>query len=91
MSTLEMSTMVWGLAVIQVIGLVSAWLARASEGSRRETSCQRIFFACLGLMGLATMAAFSLSPGWWLTSGATLSVMILVATCDFERSWQPAG
>jgi hypothetical protein len=84
MAYLETSFLLWLLGVIQIAGLLSAWLARLSEGSRSQASCQWLFFACLGLMGLTTMASVALGPRYWLASGATLSVMILGAIWDFR-------
>jgi hypothetical protein len=84
MAYLETSFVLWLLGVIQIAGLLSAWLARLSEGSRSQASCQWLFFACLGLMGLTTMASVALGPRYWLASGATLSVMILGAIWDFR-------
>ena len=86
MSYLEPSFLVWSLGVIQILGLISAWLARLSEGSPSQVSCQRLFLACLALVGLTTMASIALSPTpkYWLASGVTLSVMILAAIWDFS-------
>ena len=39
------------VVVIQALGLLSACTARLSEGSGRQTSCQRLFFVCLLLVG----------------------------------------
>lgn len=74
----------------QVFGLVSAALARLSEGSAYQASSHRLFLASLAIVGVTTMTALLLSLNYWLTSGATLSVMVLTATCDFRRSGQAA-
>lgn len=81
-STIILST----LLAAQLLGLASAALARLSEGSRYQASGQRLFFASLGLVGLTIVAALLLGPGYWLTSGATFSLMVLTATCDFSHT-----
>jgi hypothetical protein len=73
--------------MIQVFGLVSATIARLGEGSGCQTLCQRVFLACLGLVGVATAVSVGLlAPGAWVACGATLSLMVLMATCDFGRA-----
>ena len=79
----ESSFFACALAFIQVAGLLSAWLARASEGSCRQAWCQRLFLGCLGLAGGAAMLSVAFGPGYWLTSGMALSVMVLAAVWDF--------
>jgi hypothetical protein len=83
MQSFDPVTMVYGLAVIQVIGLASACLARMGEGSIRQTSCQRLFLGCLALVGVSTMLAMHVGPGACIVSGATLAAMVLTATWDF--------
>ena len=86
MSIPEAPLVVWLLVIVQLAGLASTWLVRFSEGSRGQASCQRLFFGCLWLVGLGTMASLCLGPGCWMTSGATLSLMVVAVTCDFRRS-----
>jgi hypothetical protein len=74
------------LGGIQLLGLTSAAVTRLSEGSSRQKSGQRLFLACLGLMGAATVVSIFLGPGCWLSSGTTFSLMVLGATCDFNAS-----
>lgn len=81
---LQPSFLIWGLALIQIVGLASAWLARMSEGSRSQVSCHRVFFCCLAMMGLTTMIALAVTPKYWLTSGTTLSLMVISAVWDFR-------
>ncbi len=85
MSVFEAQLVFWSLASIQLIGLLSACLARLSEGSVRQVACQRFFLACLLLVGLGTIASLTLIPAYWVASGTTLSLMVLAATCDFRR------
>jgi hypothetical protein len=91
MAYLETSFLVWAIGFVQVAGLVSAWLARLSEGSRSQASCQWLFLACLGLMGLTTMASVALGARYWLASGITLTVMVLGAVWDFRAQARAEG
>jgi hypothetical protein len=75
----------WILALLQMVGLASAWLVRTSEGSRCETLFQGFFLLCLGSVGLATLAAFGLQHGTWCFSSATLGMMVVLITCEFPR------
>jgi hypothetical protein len=75
----------WILASLQLVGLASALFARLSEGSSGQSAGQWLFLVSLGLVGLGTMGALSMGPGYWLSSAATLSLMIVTATCDFSR------
>ncbi len=77
------SIVVLGLfGLIQLAGLSSAWLARASEGSWCQNSCQWLFVACLSAVGLATIVSLQFGAGLWVFSGTTLSVMVVAATYD---------
>jgi hypothetical protein len=84
MAYLETSFFAWLLGLIQIAGLLSAWLARLSEGSARQAWCQRLFVGCLALVGLSTMIVVALGARHWVASGATLSAMILAAIWDFS-------
>ncbi len=84
MAYLETAIFGWGLGLVQVVGLLSAWLARLSEGSASQAWCHRVFVVCLGLMGLTTMAFVAIGARYWLASGATLSAMVLAAVWDFR-------
>ena len=76
----------WLLAAIQATGLLSAWLARLSEGSRGQTLCQYIFLTCLAVVGGAALLALTMGAASWLFCGFTLSLMILAAVWDFRGS-----
>jgi len=73
------------LGGVQLVGLASGWLARASAGSSYQGVCQQFFLVCLGLVGFATLISPDLRPGWWLSCGTTLCVMVLTALCDFGQ------
>jgi hypothetical protein len=72
------------LGIIQIAGLVSAWWARLNEGSHHQALSQWLFFAFLALLGATTMTSLVLDARYWLTSGTTLSVMVLAAVWDFR-------
>jgi predicted membrane channel-forming protein YqfA (hemolysin III family) len=74
------------LIAVQVLGILAAIAARLSHGSRRQGAYQCVFFACLGLVGLAAVCSLSVATGWLLPSGTTLAVMVLMTTWDFGRS-----
>ena len=78
------------LGGIQAVGLLSAWLARFTEGSQHQHWYQRLFFLCLLLLGVATLAALLSSPTACVMAGATFSVMVLAATWDFSASKRAA-
>jgi len=84
LETLEASFSAWLIGSIQVVGLVSAWLARMSEGSPSQAWCQRLFFGSLLLVGFMTLAVVALGTRYWLFPGATLATMILAAVWDFR-------
>lgn len=84
MAYLESSSFIWALGIMQFAGLVSAWLARLSEGSRGQSSCHWLFFGCLGLIGVATLLSVSIGLRYLLFSCLTLSVMVLIAVWDFR-------
>lgn len=73
------------IIAIEILGLLSAWATRCSEGSAWQAWFHRLFYACLLLVGFATVVAFGVGPGCWISCGATLSVMVVGATCDFSR------
>ncbi len=91
MTGFEMPLIWWLFGVVDLLGVTSAWAARLSEGSRRQTFCQCLFFLCLALVGAAGLVAFGLGPGCWLASAATLGIMVLTAICDFSRCYATAA
>ncbi len=76
---------------IQLTGIVGAVMTRFSAGSRRELTCQRLFWGCLCLVGMTTMVAAELWPECWPTLATTFSVMVLIVTVDFRRSGRVAA
>lgn len=90
MNGFESSPALWFFVLAQLFGVLSAWLARLSEGSACQTLSQGLFFLALPFMGIMTAAALAVGPGWWLCCSATLAVMILTVTCDFRKSHELA-
>ena len=58
------------IAAVQILGLFSAWATRCSEGSAWQGWFQQLFFVSLLLVGLTTVAAVGLGPGYWISCGA---------------------
>ena len=78
---------VYVLGAVQVLGLLSAAIARLGEGSDWQPATQHLFIVCLALVGMESVLALALGMvGYWLPSAATLSVMVFAATCDFRRA-----
>jgi Flp pilus assembly protein TadB len=75
----------WVVVSIQFAGLFSAWLARQTVGGRAERPCQRLFLACLALVGVTSVVAMGISAASWLFSAATLALMVIAAVWDFGR------
>lgn len=89
MLALPSSVVLCVLAAVHVMGLISAFLTRFSEGSHCQGRCQTIFLACLGVVGLATIASLQLNVGGWYLSGMTLALMVVAATYDVRSQRTP--
>ena len=85
MAYLEGSGVVWAVVLVQVLGVVSACMARFSEGCACQRLYQGLFFLCLALVAASAVVSFGLEPGCWLTSGGILGLMVVTAT------FQPGG
>ena len=85
MAYLESSSFVWALGFVHFAGLVSAWLARFSEGSRGQSPCHWLFFGCLGLIGTAALMSVAVGPRYLVVTCLTLSIMVLVAVWDVSE------
>lgn len=72
----------WGVVVIQVIGLLSVWMARLAVGRRSRRTCQRLFLSCLALVGATSVVAMGISAASWLFSAAVLALMVVGAVWD---------
>ena len=75
-------TLTWSLVAVQIVGLLSAWAVRRSEGSRHQSTCYGVFYFCLVLVALTAMVSFSVGPGerwlaepryrsWWWPASAS--------------------
>jgi len=73
------------ISSVQVCGLLSAALARITEGRRWQELFQRMFMALLVIVAFTTVLNLWNAPQQWITSAATLAVMVVTATCDFSR------
>ena len=91
MFSIEPSQLGWVLGCVQVLGLVSAWVARVSVGSRYQLAWQRLFLGSLLVVGASTIVSLGLNPGCWVVSGATMALMVLTVTCDFGHSRRAAA
>ena len=87
--SLEATTGLWIFGVVQLLGVVSAWLARLSEGSSHQSRFQWLFFLSLVVIGATTTGCLLFSPRHWLAPAFTLAIMILVVVCDFSRAQRP--
>jgi hypothetical protein len=92
LSGLDQPTVLCLLGVIQLLGLISAFATRVSRQSSRRNLSQWVFVVCLGVVAAATLLTVGKPSGCWLTSGTTLSLMVLTAVGEFkpqarEVSW----
>lgn len=78
------------LAIIQLLGLVSAAVARFSAGSRHQGKFQLLFFLFLSVAAGATIVSFGVASWFWLFSGVNFAVMVLTTTVDFRATRRPA-
>lgn len=80
------------VAAIQVLGLASAWLARASQSCcRHRPVFQALFFIALTAVAGTAIVGGNFPSPIWLISGFTLPVMIVGTTCDFRRAERTAA
>jgi cation transport ATPase len=73
------------ISSVQVCGLVSAALARITEGRRWQEVFQRMFIALLVIMAFTTVLNVWNAPQQWMRSATTLALMVVTVTCDFSR------
>jgi hypothetical protein len=72
------------LVAAQCCGILTAVLARLSEGSFIAAAFQWVFFVALALVGAATAVAITIGPGIWVACATSFAVMVLLATCDLN-------
>lgn len=86
MKGIDPSTVLWAFVAAQFLGVSSAWIARLSEGKRHQVISQWTFFGVLPIVGIATVVALAVGPGYWVACSTTLAFMVLTVTCDFRAS-----
>ena len=74
----------WFMAAVPIVGLLSLALTRVGEHTTASLPCRCVFFACLLLVGLATMLSVASGLGHWTIGGATLSLMVVGSTLDLR-------
>ena len=79
------------LGVIQVLGLISAFATRISRRSSRRNASQWVFVGCLALVAAAALLTVGKPTGCWLTSGATISLMVVTAVGEFGSPAKESG
>ena len=72
------------LAVIQIAGIVSALLVRTGVPDVVKLPCTILYFGLLGLVGLASVLALSISPTTCFVLCVSLAIMVLTATIDLR-------
>ena len=73
------------ISSVQVCGLLSAALARITEGRPWQELFQRMFMALLVIVAFTTVLNLWNAPQQWMMSATTLTVMVVTATCDFSH------
>jgi hypothetical protein len=91
MTGLDQPAVLCCLGVIQVLGLVSAFATRLSRQSSRRNLSHWVFFGCLAMVAMAAVFTVGKPPGCWLTSGTTLSLMVLTAVGEFGTRARETG
>ncbi len=82
---LEHPAILCTLGVIHLLGVTSAVATRVGRLSRDARICRGVFFACLGIVAFSAIWMVGEKSGAWFSSGATFSLMVLTAVCDFSR------
>ena len=83
--TLSLPAIFWLSLVLHLLALVSTVALRLRGSDRSRLACQRLFVTMLLAMGLLTVLAMSADSDFWVTSGATLSIMTVGASLDGRR------
>ena len=86
MPQFSVAALPWAIVSVQILGILSACLVRCSEGCSCQRFFQALFFVALLLVAGAAMVSLRFEPECWLTSGAIMAVMIVVATFQTSRS-----
>ncbi|MBN2216490.1 MAG: hypothetical protein JW719_03845 [Pirellulales bacterium] len=86
MTYLEGSAIPWAVVSVHVLGLLSACLARFSEGCGCQKFYRGLFLVFLVLVAGSAIVSMGFEPECWLTSGTILAVMMVAATFPLGRS-----
>ncbi|NIP86220.1 MAG: hypothetical protein GTO03_11900 [Planctomycetales bacterium] len=73
----------WLLGAVQILGLVGAVMARATENSSNYALWLGFFISCLIAVAATAMICLWLPCGLGTLSGFTLGAMLIAATGDF--------
>ena len=72
----------WAFTTVQLLGLLSAAMARFTENRTGQSSFQTIFLAALSLVAVSTVASLAVGSTLWVISAFTLAVMVVLAIWD---------
>ncbi len=86
MTLLEGSPLAWAILLAQSLGIISACMARLSQGCSCQRLFQAFFLICLTMVAASGVVSFAFEPECWLTSGALLAVMLVAATFPLGHS-----
>lgn len=78
----DLNFVFWALVSVQVLGFLSAMLARTSVGRAHQTFAQHLFFASFIGVAISTMSCLAMGSLWWVFSAAMLGWMAVAATFD---------
>ena len=79
----------WSMWGLQFVGILSALIARRSQGILRVSS-QHAFFLLLAILGAVAMVALLLETNWWIVSAFTIAGMVVTATYDHREEYRTA-
>lgn len=65
---------------LPALGIISIGLTRMSDQGWRQILCQRLCFAFVVLLGIATVTAIGVSSHHWVGFAASLSVVSICST-----------
>lgn len=72
----------WGVLGLQTLGLMSMVLIRMPQAMHLHSCCRMLFFACMFIVGLATIYAMGCHSSCWAWYGTTFSLMAVGGTVD---------
>ncbi|MEQ1827634.1 MAG: hypothetical protein ABL921_16870 [Pirellula sp.] len=66
--------------IVPVTALIGLWVARASHDRRMQQIAERIYFAAMSLVAVATLRTVVTEEGCWLLHMTSMGIMVLGAT-----------